>query len=641
MSKVILINGCAGCGKTQAIIDRVTDLSKNIKNKILILSHTNTCVNEIVERLDDSINVFAMTVTKWINIQYREICSLHTDYDLKIKYLQRIMSKKSTPIYAGEYNATHIFIDELQDIDLNIIKLFKTIISKNRRLYFVACGDTFQTFSKNDEYSMNSFRTIVDEEIYLNITYRSPKKHIKFRNSILSYYTDMFHIPEMVSYKNGGYFPYLFTYNNLNSENSLNIANMIHKCINDILENDNDILVKDIAVIVRKSSNSFLLDILENIFPDLHISSINKIKGMTFKCVFVIGLSREGTGDDMIDGSLINVACTRSTRYLFIGFNSGCPMSIFKDATSCYKSWMEYNNMNEKICNIHQIMKEYGLDDAPNFEWIKKDDKIYNIREISEKYNYKKVGIKINKISEIVFGKKINNINIHENTYSILGILVELMICKYHDFDRFRDIIFEWRDSYFTDDLELLCRVYDNCINLSDLKTFTYFLKNNKLSHIIKNKMNIVSKKYKNLNFDKLLKNDDKNIWWNFAIYYCDIISRFPKIAMYKFINSYTPDIDDIIQNVKQIKWYKNMKYSYPLKYKNIHGICDFCGDNRIVEIKACFDEKMENWITQSALYALILDKPKCSVINIMSGRILEFEVVGNIEKVYTKITEK
>jgi hypothetical protein len=345
--------------------------------------------------------------------------------------------------------------------------------------------------------------------------------------------------------------PVLFMHDCMsNNIKAHSIAKSVCNTIIAILENDKEIKLGDVAIIMKKSNNNYIFEQIKNIFPSIYIKyytaydenniqnnnlndllchfetnadgyrysidwnkavnktillSIHGDKGKGHKVVFFLGLSKKSIPDDnnlykeieLGDISLLNVALTRSEKYLFIGFTENNPSIYLSNKYEhldkyCYLSWNKKTWKNIKPYeDIISKLNKHWYDNLPkNRKYPKLNFKSRNNILLAPFKGVLKVYDDIskdfsNKINDII-GKyeikeeaidiyeNIDFINYNEVIYNTFGFIGEILIFRKinNNFNtNFKEFLIFISNNYFTknilftDNNEFLNIIFDNKIN--------------------------------------------------------------------------------------------------------------------------------------------------------------------------------
>jgi len=406
---------------------------------------------------------------------------------------------------------------------------------------------------------INFYSTINPKYFEISTCYRCPKPHIDFVNYLLGNYYDKFDLNNLKSFyedKNvelgtNLHKPVLFMHDCMsNNIKAHSIAKIVCNTIVTILENDKEIKLGDVAIIMKKSNNNYIFEQIKNIFPSIYIKyftsynenqtqynnsndllchfetnadgyrypidwnkaankgillSIHGDKGKGHKVVFFLGLSKKSIPDDnnlykeieLGDISLLNVALTRSEKYLFIGFTENNPSIYLSNKYEhldkyCYLSWNKKTWKNIKPYDeIITKLNKYWYDNLPkNRKYPKLNFKSRNNILLAPFKGILKVYDDIskdlsNKINEIIkkyeikeeaidMYENIDFLNYNEIIYNTFGFIGEILISRKinNNFNtQFKEFLifilknFNTKNILFTDNNEFLNIIFDNKIN--------------------------------------------------------------------------------------------------------------------------------------------------------------------------------
>lgn len=294
----------------------------------------------------------------------------------------------------GSY-ADEILIDECQDFEGLKAELLVEFLKLCPSVRSVFAGDKMQTLFEHSlmtEHPMTIFKRLDSNRFSLTKCFRCPKPHILFTNRILKKALLTHGCKEIVSINRQSVDkPFLFTHG------SSSKTFEVHQSVQQILlmletlcNHDATIVPSDVCFLMRKSNNQKIFDFLrvelEKFWSQkgfsnsvIHFAtqhdgyrtpiqwefaenkscliSIHGDKGKGHKVVFFLGFS-QGTlpeecalhkPKELIYDSLLNVALTRSTKYLMIGFHYALPSKYLSESLDelknlYYCSWMVPKN---------------------------------------------------------------------------------------------------------------------------------------------------------------------------------------------------------------------------------------------------------------------------------------------------------
>ena len=529
----------------------------------------------------------------------------------------------STSDTRSEQKVDLLIIDEVQDLTYDKMKIITNITKIHTDLHVYVAGDLLQTLfllgvtdaELDTIHAMNIFREIRPRYFDLSHCLRCPKAHIDFNNYLLSDIQRKYEIPRIIHRDNNIIDkPFLFTHDSISDSNgdyknteSLVIAKRITATIKVLMEND-DIIPSDIAIIMSRSKDNAIFQATYDKLNELYESrgltnavgisyndddstvdwdylngktaliSIHAIKGRGYKVIFFLGVTnwclprQEYIGKPSIiySESAFNVGLTRSTKYLFIGFNYRFP-SPFLKVNNIDSD--EYNNLAYCVWKDHQIMPKIYDQIRAAFrdidEEIQKPERgIINATRMSysprDRLNVTDIANSLDNISDMfacdydfqktIFGKRQKIISkLTANQFRLLGIMAELMIAREYDQRHGMSTITRIFSMYnsdkvvFTDNEDVLRCMHDvrtfmdvrgTTFNDYYLKYETFFEYNmDILREVIKYYKRgkyVFQQKYDNDEFRQSISdilsdipNDEisSRSWWNLTLFYSQYIN--------------------------------------------------------------------------------------------------------------------
>ena len=469
---------------------------------------------------------------------------------------------------------THIYSDEFQDMRndrcLLLIKICLNIPSIRMNIY----GDILQTIythsiRENCNHPMIEWRNEVNAKEYkTNKCFRCPPSHLRLLEKILSQEIfpnnsvyESYNVPIAISMKEEkeNRIPILFTHpSTSNNQDADIIASQIKSSIKCLMDYDKEVLPGDICILMKKCNGNHTFHKIYNRLNELYktkgfidkikifetrgdgshhridwdditnadgdpiktvMLSIHGDKGKGHRVVYFIGLSEKSLpmdihiykDEEITEISALNVGLSRSTDYLFIGFNNKLPSRYIKDILEEVKvdkyaicSWDNKKNIPDGFYkdNINALLKPWR-DKKPDLhkfpkplfslgnELAYKEQPVYmpideniSISKIYEELTEPERIINLKK--EIIFETDIKcdwNIT-DEHLQPIIGIFGELLYTREHYYRicipglfeqelntslNFIDFIMNDR-IYYTNNNELMNIVYDNKLNLKGIK---------------------------------------------------------------------------------------------------------------------------------------------------------------------------
>lgn len=538
--------------------------------------------------------------------------------------------------------ANIILIDEFQDIEPEKVKILIEIYKNNPNNNIYVVGDVLQTIFENSVTSgvhpMNLFKTINPTYYTLNKCYRCPKAHINFCNLIMQDYQKKYNIKPITS-ENKDTFnkPMLFTHGNLSKNcDALYISLQIVSIIDKLLDLDKYIKPYDIAIIMKKSNDNMIYEQIKYHLDRLYKSrgykngvhyfktrcdgyhntidwskgygktvllSIHGDKGKGHKVVFFLGLSVNSIPRDnslfkdieLLELSLLNVALTRSTKYLFIGITKSSPSPYLSRyhsdlASYCYCSWLPKKIKNYKYKNLiyhnNEVWSNNQEYSFPYF-WrtfrelpLKGPNK--NILSISDSIakNYESVRDIYPQFPNptlVEFGKVISfRQKLNDDLYPFIGLMGELVIMRRFCPQELTNTLKPYLSDkiMYTDDERILSRVYDSQLNRLIHQPKLYTEKLLEVIGLVKGEDDLILKLLQLRQERKLIvhssfdsnkfreelgifleevKNEEisSSIWWNVTLFYNEIKQTVRKPSIYVYIDYFNEDLTSLHKNIE------------------------------------------------------------------------------------------
>jgi superfamily I DNA/RNA helicase len=481
-----------------------------------------------------------------------------------------------------------ILIDEFQDTDIEKVELIILLVKNNPNLFCVVAGDILQTIfinnigCKNFINPINHFKNKLSPKYYeINTCFRCPAPQINFVNYLLGDKYKKYGLELMVSQNNDIINkPVLFGHDCISkNDTSYKLALSISNTIITIITLDKTIKPDDIAIMMKKSNSNFVFEHIKNILPNLYkkndividdnepqlihfetsgdgysnsinwdkaknktvMISIHGDKGKGHKVVFFLGFSKKSIPSDynmgkdfeLIDISLLNVALTRSLKYLFIGFTFVSP-SIYLSSKHleldkyCYLAWDKNikNKLAEPQYNVYlksilQLNKFWFDDLKLKF----KNPIFYNRLEYQLEYQLQfqsnKLPIKTNiNVSQDISKDMVGFIefiipdlivekdyidfypilkidDIPESFYKIFGFVGELLLMRLNMIQTNNFSIFGW--------------ILNSSIQYYDSDSLLNIIYDYKLNHFI-NDISLWKEKVIEIEFESILQDKNKDI---------------------------------------------------------------------------------------------------------------------------------
>lgn len=538
-----------------------------------------------------------------------------------------------------------LLIDEVQDLDADKMNIIIQLTHSHPELYICVAGDYLQTLYINDistdieltRHSMNIFKTISPEYHNMNICMRCPKAHVDFVNMLLEDIQQKHMVPPMIP-NNTNIIdkPVLFThYATSDNTSALLTARQITNMIDELMTHDTTIVPNDIAIIMAKSRNNWvyaqLLTTLSKLYREkgytnhvCHMNtdfdgkhkaldwesvsektkmlSIHGDKGRGHRVVFLLGVSEWslpqkqyiGKPSEIIPDSLINVGLTRSTQYLFVGFNHFFPSRYLYNKryllhNHAYLSWA-----TETILSIpepYRSIIDTSIQEIPeggprwpgeyknkspfgNRQSLPVTDIAKAFQDTKQLVSYK---WKPNKITEVFGNIQQIFIPLQDNQYPILGIMAEILIRRTCNGPELFEEIREYSNpdtNIYTDDERLISCMHDFRCHKYDIHTIDEYFK--RYSHFFKRKENTEIREkirqtvssYKNVahtifntehfraNLEEFLSTTPNNelsttCIWNVTLFYIQTTQLLYEPSINEYYGYFTQNISTIHDNIE------------------------------------------------------------------------------------------
>ena len=548
-----------------------------------------------------------------------------------------------------------ILIDEVQDFDKIRVCLTTDIFNHFQDMVGVFVGDTLQTVFlqsiMDESYSMNYIKSNLDCKYFeLSTCYRCPKGQVDFVNKVMGPYQEKYCIVPMKSFNTNTIDkPVIFQHHSVHKEYERDdLCKRVTYIVDYVLNYDSTLTPDDIVVVMNKTNSNAvfekLLVALNNYYKQrytcknyehvIHYKtknhegrktidwsigskktkfiSIHGIKGKGQKVVILLGMSEKSIPlvewlfktEELVSQSVMNVALTRSEKYLFIGVNSIPSRYIFNQMADIVKDKLAYCSWNadtyKESSDFYKNLLQ-GFEEFQAFNFIEdkytkdmvispsksilaiKDDIVqeYHISDcISNAFQLMSEEVMTKK----KFGKRLfskNNMNIVER--AVLGIMCELLVQRYtriktknieHD-NKFlynyygRNIPFS-----FTNNQSLLNLVFDSKLNNlihNEKKWHVEFtIVKQKCKHIkslkeylsqINTPTYILDKAFEKIDIQGLLtkyfsylpnESIQTVVFWNLALFFCALSGHYKMVSVMMYINGYNSNIKTLHDNVKK-----------------------------------------------------------------------------------------
>lgn len=706
-----LLNGCAGSKKTSKLINLCKKYNEQNKN-VLFITTTNNSVYNLKKKLQniDICNYDSFICNQLLYYNDDTIDDICFNKKCEYYFNQYVMNNCDKFVNKQGEIIDVIIIDEIQDLTNIKMQIIIQVVRRNN-IIVIAAGDILQTiFETSIDYDILHPILLWKKELNNKIknlrkNYRNPKPHIDFVNMLMKDYYKKILIKPMLS-RSGNILekPILF-YHPAISKNytSQIVSNQILESIKILYQNDNQFHPRKVGIIMTKCNENALFGYIEyqlnlqytqwgfnnsviildtnkgNINWDLTqnkttLMSIHAAKGQEYEIVFFLGFTEGSIPNDnhlykpqeLLDRSLMNIALTRSTKWLFVGFTQSM-MSRY--LLNNYHKLHEYSILTwdsqtwetpimRNICqNINNVYAN-KLPDYQKGPWLSnphykkkpifRPDKLLLTIKYDIAYTYEDITEIINKkipCTCYTFGFPYFPEIYHRDLYPIFGNMGELILEReyyiYHQkYDEFltKFNYLKILNIYYTDDERLLSILQDEQYNYKiklgyDINIKSIFDKyedyikiNSDLEYecnkILESNYNYIlpkvfeSEEFKN-SINKFLQNINSNeietqVFWNIAIYNTIIDDELRKPIISLYLNYYNQNISGLINNIQ-----KFIKDKNNLSFHNKHNLTDVETDSKMLESMGYSDSITFGIIGESDILDLdtnILYEIKCPI---------------------------
>jgi superfamily I DNA/RNA helicase len=355
--------------------------------------------------------------------------------------------------------------------------------------------------------------------------------------------------------------------------------------------------------------------------------SIHGDKGKGHKVVIFLGLTDKSIPDEttvnteaeLISQSLLNVAITRSTKYLFIGFTRGMPsryLSSIRDklANFTYIAWSRHSKQSDFHNYLKSLPFPYGhilaISHSNVPSWTFHGDRIncgiksnVSARDLSKDLDY------ITMISDspaptrknaasCIFGSSqmLRGFDQIEQ-YMLMGTMAELLIRRKLNRGRLSQQL-RCSSVEFTTNERLLCAVYDTnmCKTIHDIEMlFMYNKKSQETkSEVIRlflGNIKLAHQYFANGNFRELLDeylSDTPNellstrCIWNVTLYYNQITCHIYQPFINALVDTLSDELTELHHNISKVASLLN---GNNLLFEQQYTVAEYCDDKELKAI--------------------------------------------------------
>ncbi|NBU33966.1 DUF2075 domain-containing protein [bacterium] len=547
-----------------------------------------------------------------------------------------------------------ILIDEVQDFDGIRVNFITALLQRLVDVHAVFVGDTLQTVFVQSifgsSFSMNYIKgsSLSVKYFQLSTCYRCPKAHIDFVNTVMDPYRKRYSLEEMTPYNNNVVDkPVIFQHHSVHHEHTRNdLCNRVIHIINYTLDHDPTITPDDIVVVMNKTNSNAVFEKLlvtlnsyyrnrfqgDNFQHVIHYKtknqegrktidwsagenktkfiSIHGIKGKGQRCVILLGISEKSIPmvewlfktEELVSQSVMNVALTRSEKYLFIGVNKIPSRYIhdqwqsIHDKNLAYCSWLQssythapnfykglldsFENTFEKFEFItDKYTKEPVLNPSKSILAVKED--VVQEFHISEciKNAFQLTSDDI--MTKTTFGKRsLYTLDMSITERGIFGVLAELLVHRYtritkgdNRYDNSFLVNYRNESIVYTNNQTLLNMVFDTKLNSyvkrpkdyykhfeTIVKATRHIRHLQQLLESIKSPVVILDNAFQYVSIEKMLsiyfssmpnEHVPSGVYWNLALFYSCLSGAFKASSLMNYIDAFNKPIPKLHQNVK------------------------------------------------------------------------------------------
>lgn len=348
-------------------------------------------------------------------------------FNQKVKQLTKNIDRLDRGLFMkNDQKIDVVLIDEVQDFDSIRIALTTAMFNRFNGLIGVFVGDTLQTVFiqsiMGESFSMNYIKTNLECKYYeLSMCYRCPKSQVDFVNQVMGPYQERYGIGKVRS-NNDNIIdkPVIFQHHSVHKEyERADLCRRVIYIIDYVLNKDSTISPDDIVVVMNKTNSNAVFEKLlvevnryyraryqngayENVIHyktknqegrktiDWSVGenktkfiSVHGIKGKGQRVVILLGMSEKSIPmmewlfktEELVSQSVMNVALTRSEKYLFVGVNT-IPSRYINDALesakaerTAYLSWDKETYTTDDISPFYKDLL-VGFEQFENFAFV-------------------------------------------------------------------------------------------------------------------------------------------------------------------------------------------------------------------------------------------------------------------------------
>jgi hypothetical protein len=336
---------------------------------------------------DDEIPICVSNYDAWVHqmlFEYSQAKVPGGDFNAKINLLLDVSSTRNIVAKMRSRNKVGLLLlDEAQDLRTPRMQILVNSARGSPTMDFYIAGDFLQTIFEADEvahHPMDTFKGLSHSYFDMNVCRRCPRAHVALNNLLLKEAQLEIGTPPMESNNDNLVDkPLIFTHlpskDDVDPNGNARInAEDITRMLEILMDKDPSIIPGDIAVIMAKTNGNALFAQLQSTMNDMFIKrglppglvyhmktdadgtksaldwkravgkailvSIHGDKGRGHKVVVFAGLTQGSLPAEyqsrLLSSSLLNVATTRSTKYLLIGIGHKMPSSMLHEQMDHY-----------------------------------------------------------------------------------------------------------------------------------------------------------------------------------------------------------------------------------------------------------------------------------------------------------------
>lgn len=566
----------------------------------------------------------------WIHKQlqdqeWKHLTTMGSYHGFKAKSLMDLENFKGFCLKNGEY-ADEVLIDECQDFDATKAHLIVSLLQRKPDVRAVFCGDYMQTIFERsldgNTHPIPIFATLpYCQRFYMQKCYRCPSGHIAFCNKVLENAVKKYGckplIPTNQDHQNK---PFLFTHGSTTKRYDVSLlVGQLCQMVETLLAFDRSLKPSDFCFMMRKSNDQPVFEALrlslESMWTNhgfknsvIHfmtqydgyrnsiqwnhavgkscLISIHGDKGKGHKVVFFIGLTQKSIPDEcamykeheLLFHSLLNVALTRSTKYLFVGFHYAQPSVYLTQTMSLEKyahtTWTQnHHELFDKMAHCSRFPKPEFVQSLYRQKPLHVPTlNMLSIVEISRRFERPEDIFGFNpKVDIVRFGSRVR-FQCPDEIYPILSRMCELILMKELNHALFQKDM-EWfpKDVYFTEDERVLSWAHDFRLykwvhsdmyqQQVDLMMDTYrpIIDNDQglkhvLEHLRTKHMYVMHSSFNTPRFHKsVLHQESFKNWWDLSLLFHELQNHQQKIFRYMDIDLPHTSFQRLFKNIQSL----------------------------------------------------------------------------------------